>query len=72
VSVTSNAATQFGDRVGVRVNRDVLSALIQLFQTQRDLVRVRCDVLLGAPRLKKASVQSSANDVSEVSRWLAR
>ena len=65
-------ATQLGYRVGVRVNLDVLNAQTQLFQTQRDLARARYDVLLGGLRLRQASGQLTADDVSAVSRLLAR
>lgn len=64
-------ATQLGYRVGVRVNLDVLNAQTQLFQTQRDLARARYDVLLGSLRLRQASGQLTADDVSAVSRLLA-
>ena len=64
-------ATQLGYRVGVRVNLDVLNAQTQLFQTRRDLARARYDVLLGGLRLRQASGQLTADDVSAVSRLLA-
>jgi outer membrane protein len=64
-------ATQLGYRVGVRVNLDVLNAQTQLFQTQRDLARARYDVIVAALRLRQASGQLDASDVSVVNTLLA-
>jgi outer membrane protein len=65
-------ATQLGYRVGVRVNLDVLNAQTQLFSTQRDLAKARYDVLLGTLRLKQASGQLSAADVTTLNALLAK
>jgi outer membrane protein len=65
-------ATQTGFRVGVRVNLDVLNAQTQLFQTQRDLARSRYDVIVGGLRLRQASGQLSANDLTAVNQLLTK
>jgi outer membrane protein len=65
-------ATQTGFRVGVRVNLDVLNAQTQLFQTQRDLARARYDVIVGGLRLRQASGQLSANDLTAVNQLLTK
>ena len=63
-------ATQLGYKVGVRVNLDVLNAQTTLFATQRDLAKVRYDVLVGFLRLRQASGQLSVADVDRVNRLL--
>jgi outer membrane protein len=63
-------ATQLGYKVGVRVNLDVLNAQTLLFATQRDLARVRYDVLLGYLRLRQASGQLALTDVDRINRLL--
>jgi outer membrane protein len=70
-SKLSLEATQLGYRVGVRVNIDVLNAQTQLFQTQRDLFKSRYDVLVGSLRLRQASGQLSAADLSTLNRLVA-
>ncbi len=65
-------ATQLGYRVGVRVNIDVLNAQTQLYTTRRDLSKARYDTLLGGLRLRQAAGQLKPEDVTAVSRLLAR
>ena len=48
-------ANKLGYQVGVRINIDVLNAQSQLFQTQRDLVKVIYDALVGGLRLRQAN-----------------
>jgi len=64
-------ATQLGYKVGVRVNLDVLNAQTQLNQTQRDLARSRYDVVVNGLRLRQASGELRADDVSAVNALLA-
>jgi len=64
-------ATQLGYKVGVRVNLDVLNSQTQLFQTQRDLAKVRYDVLVGGLKLRQASGQLSPEDVAALNRLIA-
>ena len=56
----------------MRVNLDVLNAQTQLFQTRRDLDKARYDVLVGGLRLRQAAGQLKPEDVTAVSRLLAR
>ncbi len=61
-------ATQLGYKVGVRVNLDVLNAQTQLFTTRRDLAKARYDVVLTGLKLRQASGQLKADDLSGVDR----
>jgi outer membrane protein len=54
-SQSSLDANKLGYQVGVRINIDVLNAQSQLFQTQRDLVKVIYDALVGGLRLRQAN-----------------
>jgi len=65
-------ATQLGYKVGVRVNLDVLNAQTQLFQTKRDLAKVRYETLLTGLKLRQASGQLQPQDVTAVDALLAR
>lgn len=65
-------ATQLGYKVGVRVNLDVLNAQTQLYSTQRDLARARYDTVLNSLKLRQASGQLKAEDVSAVNQLLAK
>ncbi|MDC8783843.1 TolC family outer membrane protein [Roseateles koreensis] len=65
-------ATQLGYKVGVRVNLDVLNAQTQLYTTQRDLAKARYDVLVNGLKLRQASGQLKAEDVSAVNQLLAK
>jgi outer membrane protein len=64
-------ATQLGYKVGVRVNLDVLNAQTQLFTTRRDLAKARYDVLVGSLKLRQASGQLQAQDLSGINQLLA-
>jgi len=65
-------ATQLGYKVGVRVNLDVLNAQTQLFNTQQNLAKARYDVVMTSLRLRQASGQLKADDVSAVNQLLAK
>jgi outer membrane protein len=65
-------ATQLGYKVGVRVNIDVLNAQTQLYTTRRDLSKARYDTLVASLKLRQAAGQLKPDDVSAVSRLLAR
>ena len=65
-------ATQLGYKVGVRVNLDVLNAQTQLYTTQRDLAKARYDVVVNSLKLRQASGQLRAEDLSAVNALLAR
>lgn len=65
-------ANQLGYQVGVRINIDVLNSQSQLFQTKRDLVKARHDVLLGLLRLKQAAGVLAASDLQRLSGLLEK
>ncbi|RZL38538.1 MAG: channel protein TolC [Rubrivivax sp.] len=65
-------ATQLGYKVGVRVNLDVLNAQTQLYSTQRDLAKARYDVVVNSLKLRQASGQLRAEDLSAVNTLLAK
>ena len=65
-------ATQLGYKVGVRVNLDVLNAQSQLYSTQRDLAKARYDVLVNSLKLRQASGQLRAEDLSAVNTLLVK
>ena len=65
-------ATQLGYKVGVRVNIDVLNAQTQLYTTRRDLSKARYDTLVAGLKLRQAAGRLKPEDVSTVSRLLAR
>ena len=65
-------ATQLGYKVGVRVNLDVLNAQTQLYTTQRDLAKARYDVVVNGLRLRQASGQLRAEDITAVNELLAK
>ncbi|HEY1130159.1 MAG TPA: TolC family outer membrane protein [Roseateles sp.] len=65
-------ATQLGYKVGVRVNLDVLNAQTQLFSTQRDLAKARYDVVVNSLKLRQASGQLRAEDLSAVNTLLVK
>jgi len=71
-SKLSLEATQLGYKVGVRVNLDVLNAQTQLYTTQRDLAKFRYDTIVASLRLRQASGQLRAEDVSAVNTLLAK
>ncbi len=65
-------ATQLGYKVGVRVNLDVLNAQTQLYTTQRDLAKARYDVVVNGLKLRQASGQLHAEDLSAVNTLLVK
>jgi len=65
-------ATQLGYKVGVRVNLDVLNAQTQLYSTQRDLAKARYDVVVNGLKLRQASGQLRAEDLSAVNALLVK
>jgi len=65
-------ATQLGYKVGVRVNLDVLNAQTQLYSTQRDLAKARYDVVVNSLKLRQASGQLRAEDLSAVNTLLVK
>jgi outer membrane protein len=71
-SLLALEATRLGYRVGVRVNLDVLNAQTQLFSTRRDLAKARYDVVVGSLRLRQASGQLKAEDVTIVDQLLQK
>jgi len=67
VSYESNQA---GFAVGTRSSVDVLLALEDLFDAERDYSDTRHDYILNTLRLKRVAGSLSPQDVQEVSRWL--
>ncbi|MDN3920278.1 TolC family outer membrane protein [Roseateles violae] len=65
-------STQLGYKVGVRVNLDVLNAQTLLYTTQRDLAKVRYDVLVGALRLRQAAGILDPGAINTVNQLLVR
>ncbi len=65
-------ATQLGYKVGVRVNLDVLNAQLQLFTAQRELAKARYEVLMGSLKLRQASGQLGAADVTVLDQLIAK
>jgi outer membrane protein len=65
-------ATQLGYKVGVRVNLDVLNAQTQLYNTQRDLSKVRYDTLLNFLKLRQVSGQLQPDDLNSISALTQR
>ncbi|MFG6443302.1 TolC family outer membrane protein [Roseateles sp. LKC17W] len=65
-------ATQLGYKVGVRVNLDVLNAQTQLYSTQRDLAKARYEVVVTGLKLRQASGQLRAEDLSAVNSLLVK
>lgn len=64
-------ATKLGYQVGVNTNIDVLNSQSQLYQTQRDLVKARYDVLLGQLKLRQAAGTLTAEDLQPINALLA-
>ncbi|CUA98940.1 TolC family outer membrane protein [Thiomonas bhubaneswarensis] len=71
-SRSSLQANETGFKVGMRVNIDVLNALSQLFETQRQADRARYDVVVNALRLKDAAGVLSPSDVEALNALLAK
>jgi len=56
--------------VGMRVNIDVLNALSQLYETQRQADKARYDVLVNTLRLKNAAGELDRRDIDTLSALL--
>ncbi|MDD4886363.1 MAG: TolC family outer membrane protein [Thiomonas sp.] len=69
-SRSSLQANETGFKVGMRVNIDVLNALSQLYETQRQADKARYDVLVNTLRLKNAAGQLDRRDVDALSALL--
>lgn len=69
-SETALAATEAGFEVGTRTAVDVVAAERATSQARRDYARARYDYLLDTLRLKQAAGSLSAEDLSQVNRWL--
>ncbi len=65
-------STRLGFQVGVRINLDVLNAVSQLFNTQRDLKKARYDFLVNGLKLKAAAGAATDQDVELISNLLQR
>ncbi|MBW4048200.1 MAG: TolC family outer membrane protein [Proteobacteria bacterium] len=63
-------ANETGYKVGVRVNIDVLNALSQLFETQRQADKARYDVLVNELKLKYAAGKLRLGDLDAVNALL--
>jgi outer membrane protein len=59
-----------GYQVGVRINIDVLNAQQQVFATQRDLAKVRYDVLVNGLKLKAVTASLRPDDIASVNGLL--
>lgn len=69
-SHSSLQANETGFKVGLRVNIDVLNALSQLYETQRQTDKARYDVLINTLRLKNAAGQLAPHDLDALSALL--
>ncbi|MGE0073332.1 MAG: TolC family outer membrane protein [Thiomonas sp.] len=69
-SRSSLQANETGFKVGMRVNIDVLNALAQLYETQRQADKARYDVLVDTLRLKLAAGQLEPHDLDALSALL--
>ena len=69
-SETALQATEAGFEVGTRTAVDVVAAERLVSQARRDYARARYDYLLSTLRLKRSSGALSAEDLSQVNRWL--
>lgn len=63
-------ATRAGFRVGTRTAVDVLSALRDLYQAQRDYAEARYQYILNRLRLKQAAGTLTVDDVRLINSWL--
>jgi len=63
-------STRTGFKVGTRTAVDVLNALRDLFEAERDLSGARHDYLLSRLRLKQAAGTLTIDDVRAVNAWL--
>jgi protease secretion system outer membrane protein len=62
-------ATQKSIKGGIRTNLDFLNAYKQLFESKRDLARVRYNYLLGYLRLRKAAGIVGAGDLHDIAGY---
>lgn len=69
-SRSSLQANETGFKVGMRVNIDVLNALSQLYETQRQADKARYDVLVNTLRLKNAAGELDRRDIDTLSALL--
>lgn len=70
-SLSALQANQLAYEIGVRINIDVLNAQQQLYETQRQLSRVRYDTLMDSLRLKASSGTLNEQDLLAVNALLA-
>ena len=63
-------AAEAGFRVGTRTSVDVLLALQDTFQAQRDYSRARYDYILDTLKLKRAAGTLSVDDLLKINDWL--
>jgi outer membrane protein len=70
-AASSVEGTQIAYRSGVRLNLDVLNAQTLLFQTERDLAKARCELLMRGLRLRAAAGRLGAEDLAVIDRGLA-
>ena len=69
-SRSSLQANETGFKVGMRVNIDVLNALSQLYEPQRQADKARYDVLVNTLRLKNAAGELDRRDIDTLSALL--
>ena len=65
-STSALASNKLGYEVGVRINIDVLNAEQQVYNTKRDLAKVRFDTLLAQLKLKAAVGSLSEADLEQI------
>ncbi len=71
-SETALESNKLGYEVGVRINVDVLNAQQQVFQTRRDLSKVRYEAILNGLRLKAITGALTEADLAGVGDLLGR
>lgn len=71
-SQVSLDSTKLGREVGVRTSLDVLNADQQVFQSKRDLLQARYNVIVNQLKLKAASGQLEEKDLVEVNELLTK
>lgn len=71
-SQVSLDSTKLGREVGVRTSLDVLNADQQVFQSRRDLLQARYNVIVNQLKLKAASGQLEEKDLVEVNNLLEK
>jgi len=70
-SQTALKATEAGYEVGTRTAVDVLNSRRTLVQAQTDYAVSRYDYIVSVVQLRLAAGNLSANDVTEINKWLA-